>query len=422
MNRMSNELLARVAEALKKSYVPSGDEAEMETAERQLDNEKTLENLYRDCKTTFGIANAVTIEVFLRLFDVLIGLYRLDRCETLLNEVIPAIDTLEANSADGTASSSLTSKYKLKAVQCSAFTKWKQGKLSEAMDLFIQMEDMMKDSPPSPALLENMGHTYSSMGNLDAAKMYFKKAITAGSMNQGGLLLGLGLISERSGDLQGGLKQCLEALEWYESKFTGNNNESSLEAKCSLSVAKIYARLKDQTNALKYATRAVNNFRRTCGSDSPLLASALKVHGEILAKDSDQTKLAISTLQEALNIETKKDAVDMVTMMELIHGLTKIIQNMPDSTERRVQFRSIFKTAMRGCESVREKLSHDGNVGAFLKFTAELGIYAEELNSARSLIQEALPLFQAEKSVDCTGIVEQCEQILSLLDQRIVAK
>jgi hypothetical protein len=109
-------------------------------------------------------------------------------------------------------------------------------------------------------------------------------------------------------------------------------------------------------------------------------------------------------------------------MMELIHGLTKIIQNVPDSAERRVQFRSIFKTAMRGCESVRTKLSPDGNVAAFLKFTAELGIYAEELISARSLIQEALPLFQAEKSVDCTGIVEQCEQILSLLDQRIVAK
>ena len=419
---MSNELLARVAVALNKSYAPSGDEAESETAEAQLNNEKSLEDLFKDCKATFGIANAVTIEVFLRLFDVLIGLYRLDRCDALLHEVIPAIDTLESQSANGTASSALSSKYKLKAIQCSAFTKWKQGKLSEAMDLFLQMEDMMKDTAPSPALLENMGHTYSSMGDLEKAKTYFNKAMAAGSPNKGGLLLGLGLVSERSGDLQGGLKQCLEALEWYESKFTGNNNESSLEAKCALSVAKIYARLKDQSNALKYATRAVENFRRTCGSDSPLLASALKVQGEILAGDTAQTKAAIAALQEALTIETQKDAIDMVTMMELIHAVTKVVQKLPENAERRTQFRSIFGIAMRGCESVRSRLSPDGNMAAFLKFTAELGIYADELDSARSLIKEALPLFQAEKSVDCSGIVQQCEQLITLLDQRIVAK
>jgi tetratricopeptide (TPR) repeat protein len=414
-----NDILSRVAKVLKGSFSPSGDESVHETAETQNENEKYLEELFEDCCKEFGLENAVTIEVFLRLFDVLIGMYRLDRCDQLLKEVLPAIDRLESKSVEGTASSSLSSKYKLKGIQCLAFTRWKQGKLSEAMDLFMQMESLLPQ--PSPALLENMGHTYSSMGNLDKAKEYFEKSIEAGSPNEGGILLGLGLLSERSGDHERGIQQCLKALEWYENRFSKKGNESSLEAKCCMSIAKLYATTKQTEKAYEYATRAVENFRRTCGNDSPLLASALKAQGEILANDPLKASQAIRILQESLSIEASKDAVDMMCMMDLVHALTKLAQRLTDSGEQSRTYMRTFTIASDACNNVRKKLPKDGNMAAFFKFVAELAIYANQLAAAKCLLEEALPLFQEEKSMDCSGLASQCTEILALIDRRIAS-
>lgn len=416
----TNELMARVAKALNGSFSPSGDEGVAETAETQTQNEACLEELYRDCCTEYGVENAISIEIFLRLFDVLIGLYRLDRCDELLRDILPAIDRLEAKAVVGTPSSTLTSRYKLKGIQCLAFTRWKQGRLSEAMELFIQMEKMM--SEPSPALLENMGHTYSSMGNLDKAKEYFEKAMEADSPNRGGILLGLGLVSERSGDIESGLEKCIEALAWYEARFSKRENESSLEAKCCMSIAKLYNKRKIFDEATKYASRAVDNFRRTCGDDSPLLASALKALGENLARNPEYAEKARVTLMEAFQIEATKDAIDMITMMELIHSLTNLCQRVSDIESRERRFKEVLQIGETACLSVSSRLTKDGNYAAFLKFVAELAIYANELTKAKKLLEEAKPLFEKEKSVDCSGLVGQCTEIIALIDRRLTGQ
>ena len=410
-------LLERVAQALQSSFSPSGDESVQESAADQTQNEHFLNELYEDCKKEFGLENAVTVEVYLRLFDVLIGLYRLDRCDEILKEILPAIDALESRAVAGSASSSLSSKYKIKGIQSLAFTRWKQGRLKEAMDLFIQMEGMMEE--PSPTLLENMAHTYSSMGNLEKAKECFEKSIQAGSPNKGGILLGLGLLSERRGDTNKGLEQCIEALEWYESRFSNKGNESSLEAKCSMSIAKLYLKENNKEKALEYANRAADNFRRTCGQDSPLLASALKTKGDILASDPTQNSEAIKTLQESFSIEAVKDSLDLISMMDLIHCLTKLSQRLTDSAQQQQAFKESFRIATRACESVRKKLNPDGNTAAFFKFVAELAIYANDLPAAKALLAEALPLFRAEKSMDCSGLVSQCSDIITLIDRKL---
>jgi hypothetical protein len=126
-------------------------------------------------------------------------------------------------------------------------------------------------------------------------------------------------------------------------------------------------------------------------------------------------------LHESFRIEATKDVVDMVGMMELIHVLTKVAQKIPEVNDRDAAFKSSFAAAEIACENIRKKLQPDGNVAAFLKFVAELGVYSNELKKAKQLLEEALPLFKNEKSIDCTGIIQQCEQIVALIDQKIAA-
>jgi tetratricopeptide (TPR) repeat protein len=256
------------------------------------------------------------------------------------------------------------------------------------------------------------------MGDFESAKKYFAKAIEAGAQNRGGILLGLGLLSDRTGNSNEGLKQCKEALAWYEERFSKTGNESSLEAKCCMSIAKLCLKLRDNKQALEFADRAVQNFKRTCGDDSPLVASALKTKGEILASMTTESENAVLALHAALRIEATKDALDMMTMMEIIQLVSNISQQMP--AEKRAQtLKNVLEAAIKACANVRAKLPQDGNTAAFYKFVAELAFYAQELAVARELLTEAIPLFATEKSMDCSGLVKQCEELINLINNRI---
>ena len=127
-------------------------------------------------------------------------------------------------------------------------------------------------------------------------------------------------------------------------------------------------------------------------------------------------------LQESFRIEAGKDALDMVTMMEIIHGLTKLCQGIDDSLDREKNFKTTLTIAESACENVRHKLRADGNTAAFLKFVAELAVYANELTKAKSLLEEARPLFEAEKTIDCSGLVVQCKEIIAIIDRKLVGQ
>ena len=49
----------------------------------------------------------------------------------------------------------------IKAIQALSFTRWKQSKFKEAVQLFHEMEKLVG---PSAALCENIGHTYKWEG------------------------------------------------------------------------------------------------------------------------------------------------------------------------------------------------------------------------------------------------------------------
>ena len=63
---------------MRKSYSPSGDSGVSEKVESQLLDEVQLETLYKALKVSKGLRSDDTLNVFFKLFDVWIGLYRYD--------------------------------------------------------------------------------------------------------------------------------------------------------------------------------------------------------------------------------------------------------------------------------------------------------------------------------------------------------
>jgi hypothetical protein len=100
--------------------------------------------------------------------------------------------------------------------------------------------------------------------------------------------------------------------------------EGSIEGKVAMSISKLHSKLHDPSSALRYASLAVDVFRHTCGNDSPLLATALKIKGEVLLTLPDQLLHAVETFLGAFEIEAKKDLVEIMTMMELVQFISGI--------------------------------------------------------------------------------------------------
>jgi len=242
---------------LTNEFSPSGNLSAPETIEAQIKNEEQIEKYYYKIKATKGIEDEFVLIVFFKLFDIWIGLYRLHKCDKELAEIVPVCRKRD-------------DPLKVKAIQALAFTRWKQSRFVEAISLFEEMEKLV---PPSPSLFENMGHTYNSMGLFEKAEEYFKKALSANTTNTGGVLLGLGLLKDRQNRTAEGLPICLEAYEWYKTKF-GHLGDSSLMAKSGSSVSKLYQKLGRLQEAEKFALEAVQIFEKTCGADSPLTGNA----------------------------------------------------------------------------------------------------------------------------------------------------
>merc|ERR1719387_2123788 len=130
---------------------------EPELAVEQWKQEAALEVKFALLNATYGLRDRRTLEVFFELFELWIMLYRLNKADAALAEVVPACEWRRDD---------LT----IKAVQAQAFTRWKQGRFREALAGFHEMEGWMGRNP---ALSENIGHTYNSLGHYDQAQHYF---------------------------------------------------------------------------------------------------------------------------------------------------------------------------------------------------------------------------------------------------------
>ena len=144
--------------------VPSSDEADEEMAsdpEEALEQEARLEERVRLLKRKEGLESDRTLKAAFKLMDCLIGQYKLNRTDDILREF-------------DAACAKRGGEWSIKHLQSTAFVRWKQYRFKEALKLFLKQQEVVG---ASAALCENIGHTYSSMGDLKKAEEYFERAI-----------------------------------------------------------------------------------------------------------------------------------------------------------------------------------------------------------------------------------------------------
>jgi len=366
-----------------------------EAVEKNEHDEIILEEQFLRLKGEKGLDDDETLKAFFSFFDNCIQLYRLKKLETHLVEVVPVVRKRN-------------DQYYLKGIQALGFVYWKQSKFREALELFLEMEDKLGKNAP---LCENIGHTYSSLGDLEKAEQYFRDALkfldAEHGSNQGGTLLGLALVRDRLNKPDDALPIAIQAYEFYKKQAEGQ--PASLQAKAGVSVAKILIKLGRSPEAEFYFKEAVYMFDITCGKTSPLVASARMEYGSLLW-DLDRRDEAQRQLLTAYEVETIKDAFDMLKVLE-IHNLIMDTHLKKTKQIVRNEFKMYCPVAIRTTERVRSQTKQDGNAAVYYKAVGELHMWAGDYTTAETLILEALGLLKVEKSVDCSNLIKQCEDM-----------
>jgi len=381
------------------------DDDDPERVEEQEENERKLEARYIKQKDERGLDDEETLKTFFALFDNCIQLYRLNKLSDYLAEVVPVCRKRD-------------DKYKLKAVQALAFVRWKQSKFREALPLFHEMEEILGKGA---ALCENIAHTYNSLGDYEKAEDYFRQSLKfieqehgMNRGNRGGVLLGLGLVRDRLGKHKEALPVCLKAYEFY--KDRANGAPASLQAKAAISCAKLNAKLGNLPKAEEFIREAVQMYEVTCGATSPLTASAYHELGKCLWAQKKRHP-AQDALKRAYELESMKDAWELVPILEIHNLLMDTHLKETDQIERD-RFKDYFKVVDYVCGRVNN-LPQDGNAAVYYKAAAELKAWGGEYVKAKSLFDVAIPLFLAETSTDCAGLIQSCNDMIAFCDRNL---
>jgi len=381
------------------------DDDNPERVEEQLENEKKLDLRYAKLKAEKGLDDEDTLATFFALFDNCIQLYRLNKLSDYLEEVVPSVRKR-------------SDKYKLKGVQALAFVRWKQSRFREALPLFHEMEEILGKGA---ALCENIAHTYNSLGDYEKAEDYFRQALMfieqehgSNKGNRGGVLLGLGLVRDRLGKHREALTVCQKAYEFYKERAHGA--PASLQAKAGISCAKINAKLGNLPKAEGFIREAVHMYEVTCGETSPLTASAYHELGKCLwaqRKREDAQK----ALKRGYELETMKDAFDLITVLE-IHNILMDTHLKETENIQRGKFKDYFKVVDYTIGRVR-KLTQDGNAAVYYKAGAELLAWGGRYQEAKALFDESIVLLTVETSTDCTSLISSCKDMLAFCDRNL---
>ena len=379
-------------------------EGEKEIVEDQLVQERELEDKVSELRIQPGLKDPKSLEVVFELFSIWIGLYRLNKTDQLLQEVLPICEEL-----GGT--------WHIKAIQMLGFCRWKQYRYAEALELFHKMEGMVG---PSAALCENIGHTYSSMGNLDKAEKYFTDALelsvkekddrgAEAEGNTGGILLGLGLIKDRKNQVAESLPVLQQALDWYQNKFGAV--DASLVAKAHMSVGKAHEKLGDLAKAEYHFREALRIFVVTCGDDSPLSAGAMASLGKVLVRMQDFVE-AQKQLKGAVSLEANKDSVHLQTVFDLLTTIMNLHTKDPKGLDRSVfkQYLPIIHDAAKNMKAQGQP--EDGDFGAFCKSAGEFCALGASYKEAETYLTKAIELFGKVTEIDCMHLTQSCKELL----------
>lgn len=378
-----------------------------EVATEQVKEEALLEVKFAKLRKQYGIEDRRTLTAFFELFDLWIMLYRLNKIDAVLVDIMPACEWRR-------------DEFTFKAVQALAFTRWKQGRYREALERFHEMEGWMGKHA---ALVENIGHTYNTIGQYDEAERYFKDALTLTKLsakhrnetaNEGGILLGLAGVQDRRGRHLDALPTAVEAYEFFKGRDLVRGWDTSLTAKAAMQVSKLQLKLGNLSGAETFSAEALKIFELTAGEDSPLVVGALDRLGSIYIRLGRREE-ARKSWHRAYKVASVKDALDLVEILELHNALLDTHIKGVEGLDRKA-FTMYFDIAKFVVERVRAETKQDGNAGAYYKAAGELLVLGGDCKQGRPLLSEAAELFAAETSIDTTGLVRQCRDLMSFCD------
>merc|ERR1740139_2134018 len=289
----------------------SEDGAASDPEEVLLQQERLEERMAR-LRRTRGPSHDATLKATFKLLDCLIGQYKLNMTDLILGEVAAVCRERGSD-------------WYVKWIQSVAFCRWKQHNYKEALRLFHEQEGIVG---ASAALCENIGHTYSSMGDLTRAEDYFVRSIELlkhGSFgNKGGVYMGLGLVKDRLGKTREALPILEQALDHYLRERTQGHQvvDSSIIAKAHTSVGKAQEKLGELAKAARHFAEALRIFRATVGESSPLTAGALATYGKLrMHMGPEHHREAVVLLTKALRLEVGVDSFYLQTAWELLQAL-----------------------------------------------------------------------------------------------------
>jgi len=377
-----------------------------------------LETRVAALKRKEGLASDRTLKQAFKLMDCLIGQYKLNRTDEILKE-LEAVCMEKGHD------------WKVKYIQSTAFVRWKQYRFKDALALFLKQQDIVG---ASAALCENIGHTYSSLGNLPEAETYFERAIELlkrGSYgNRGGIYMGLGLVRDRMNKTREALPILQQALEHYQAEHTKDHVQldSSIIAKAHMSVGKAHEKLGDPHKAASHMADALAIFRRTVGHDSPLTANAMACLGKVKAV-LGEIKEGLTLLKGAIRLEASKDAFHLETIWELFSKVKDL--HMDLAKERQAasahtnhlaslkaaysQYTPLIKAALARIQPRHEK-DELGTLAVFYKTVGEIYMLAQDYTAGKTLINDALRCFHKIQDFDCSSLIEGCTMLLGVAD------
>lgn len=390
--------------------------------EECLAQEERLEQRVSMLKRKEGLSTDRTLKQAFKLMDCLIGQYKLNRTDEILEELQ---SVCEERGGD----------WKVKYIQSTGFVRWKQYRFREALELFLEQQKIVG---ASAALCENIGHTYSSLGDLPKAEEYFERALELlkrGSYgNRGGIYMGLGLVRDRLGKTREALPILEQSLEHYLKEHTKDHVQldSSIIAKAHMSVGKAHEKLGEKKKAASHMADALAIFRRTVGYDSPLTANAMSSLGKVKV-ELGFVKEGLHLLKGALKLEIAKDAFHLETVWELFSRVKDV--HMEQAKERQAgskaggspldALRATYSQYIPLVQDARKRLGpkHEreelGTLAVFYKTVGEMFMLAQDYVGGEVLINEALRCFRKIKDFDCTGLIEGCDMLLGIAHSNV---
>eukprot|EP00286_Rhodomonas_abbreviata_P021916 CAMPEP_0181307184 /NCGR_PEP_ID=MMETSP1101-20121128/10732_1 /TAXON_ID=46948 /ORGANISM="Rhodomonas abbreviata, Strain Caron Lab Isolate" /LENGTH=439 /DNA_ID=CAMNT_0023413359 /DNA_START=114 /DNA_END=1433 /DNA_ORIENTATION=+ len=393
-----------------------GSEDCLSDAEEELVRESTYRHKMMKSRQVNGPNHDKTLQKTLRLVSCLIGQYKLNETDELLDIIMPACKEKGG-------------KLYLKAIQSRAFCLFKQYRFKDALTIFHEQATLVG---PSAALYENMAHTYNSIGDYDNAAKYFTEAMSLlgqGSYGKkGGILLGLGLVKERQGNPREALPVLQQALQHYKDDCKTEDG-SSLIAKAHMSVGQCHEMLGELPEGAEHIRDAASIFQKTVGKVSPLYANAIGVLGRILIAQGKRDE-AEPLIHESLDTEANKDAFHPDTIWKLLNTLKELwtenrkptkLEELHANCRRYV---GTIETIWRRIDELKletDPKSEKGTIAVIFKTAAELLMLAGEYGRSRPYLQRALKLLEAIKDFDCSVLIQSCVSSLRFVTDAAAA-